>query len=136
MKIHHIGYLVKSIKKSLPDFENLGYKAESDIIYDSLRDIDILFLTNNKYRIELVQSKGPNSIVANIIKFLNKEGGRIYHICYCCNDIEITCRNLREKGFIPASEIESAIAIDGHKVCFMFKRTIGIIELVEMKETK
>ena len=43
VKVHHIGYLVKSIKRSI---EKLGYKIETEIISDSVRKIDICFLLN------------------------------------------------------------------------------------------
>ena len=46
MKVHHIGYLVKSIKRSIEKFEKLGYKIETEIISDSVRKIDICFLLN------------------------------------------------------------------------------------------
>ena len=46
VKVHHIGYLVKSIKRSIEKFEKLGYKIETEIISDSVRKIDICFLLN------------------------------------------------------------------------------------------
>ena len=42
MKIHHVGYLVKSIKKAVEDFKLLGYKEYGSVTYDPIRDIDIL----------------------------------------------------------------------------------------------
>lgn len=29
MQVHHIGYLVKNIEKSIPEFERLGFEAEN-----------------------------------------------------------------------------------------------------------
>lgn len=122
MEIHHIGYLVKNIEKARQSFEGLGYAAETGIVYDSLRDIDILFMTNGFYRIELVEPKSKESVVADI---MTRMGNSPYHICYICNNIAITQNDMLDKGFIPTGEIQPAIAIDNKKVCFMFNRYIG-----------
>ncbi|MCR5747529.1 MAG: VOC family protein [Lachnospiraceae bacterium] len=131
MKIHHVGYLSKNINKSLASFEELGYRAETEIVYDPLRDIDIVFLQNDGYRVELVSPKSKASPVYDTLK---KLGDGPYHICYICDDIEEKMEELREKGYMPTGEIEPAVAIGGKRVCFMFRRQVGIIELLEDKE--
>ncbi|MBR1797899.1 MAG: VOC family protein [Clostridiales bacterium] len=128
MRIHHIGYLVKNIAKARGPFEELGYEAEGEVVYDPLRDIDILFMVNGDYRIELVQPKSPESVVANTLK---KIGNSPYHICYYCDDISKAQIELHEKGYYPLGDIEPAVAIGGRKVCFMLNPAIGMIELVE-----
>ena len=129
MKIHHVGYLVKNIEKAITDFKLLGYEKEGNITYDPLRDIDILFLVNSGYRIELVEPKSNQSVVYNTLK---KVGNSPYHICYECDDIEVACQQLKESGYIQTSEIEPDIAIsENSSVVFLFKRNSGIIELVE-----
>jgi len=54
MKIHHIGYLVKSMEKAQKTFTELGYRIEQETVYDDYRQIDICFLEKDGYRIELV----------------------------------------------------------------------------------
>ena len=130
MKIHHIGYLVKNIEKAALEFEKAGYKAEGECIYDPIRDIDILFMINSGYRIELVSPKSCQSVVSETIK---KMGNTPYHICYCCGCIEQEQQRLRKEGYLPVGKIEPAVAIEGNKVCFMLSRQIGLIELVENK---
>ncbi len=132
MKVHHIGYLVKNIEKALPDFYELGYQNETDIIYDPLRDIDIIFLINGTCRIELVQPKSKTSVV---FQTLRKTGNAPYHICYICDNIQSASIQLRQKGFLPTGPAEPAIAIGGNPVCFMFKSASGLIELVEQPES-
>ncbi len=128
MDIHHIGYLVKNIEKSIPIFEKMGYTVETETVYDAGRDIDIVFLVNGGYRVELVSPKSKSSVVADTIK---KMGETPYHICYYVDNMEESVSELRESGFIPTSEIEPAPAIGGKNVCFLYKRGMGIIELVE-----
>lgn len=128
MNIHHVGYLVKKLDKARASFEALGYIAEGEVAYDEIRDIDILFMINGDYRIELVMPKSENSVVNDLLK---KNGSGPYHICYHCEDIEASMEEMRSKGFVPAGDIQPAPAIDGRRVVFMFSRTMGIIELVE-----
>ena len=85
MKIHHVGYLVKNIKNGIKQFEQLGFSAEGDIVYDEYREVDILFMTNSKYRIELVSPTTDSSVVAKTLKTL---GNSPYHICYFCDNID------------------------------------------------
>lgn len=131
MKVHHIGYLVKNIEKAQKSFTSLGYVNEGEVIYDESRGIDILFMNNDSYRIELVSPKSEDSVVYGTLK---KLGNTPYHICYEVEDIEKALEELRNQGYTPASEIEPAPAIEGRKVCFAFNRSIGIIELVECKQ--
>ena len=128
MKIHHIGYLVKDISKAKEPFADLGYSDEGDVVYDPLRDIDILFMINGDYRIELVEPKSGESVVANTLK---KTGNSPYHICYICDDIKKTQEDLYGQGYYPLGDIEPAVAIGGKNVCFMLHPSMGMIELVE-----
>ena len=131
MKIHHIGYLAKNMDKAIASFEALGYERETDVVYDSLREVDIIFLTNDGYRVELVSPKSDRSPVYATLK---KLGNAPYHICYCCDDIKAEMERLRDEGYTPAGEIEPAVAIGGADVCFMYRRPVGLIELVECRE--
>ena len=132
MKIHHVGYLVKKINKSINAFEALGYKKESEICYDEYRDIDICFMKNDEYRIELVMPKSEKSVVH---KMLKKIGISPYHLCYEVEDIEESIKYFTtKKGYILMDEKCKAPAIDNKYVVFLFNKDIGMIELLERKE--
>lgn len=128
MEIHHIGYLVKNIKKAAAQFRYLGFEAEGECVYDPSRDIDILFMANGSYRIELVSPKTEKSVVAKLRK---KMGNTPYHVCFYSDDIKATCEEMREKGLFPISEIEPAVAIGGKNVCFLVDGAAGMVELLE-----
>jgi len=85
-------------------------------------------LCNREYRIELVAPSSTKSVVSDTIK---KMGETPYHICYYADNIKQKVDELRELGFVPTCEIQPAPAIDGKDVCFMYKRNMGILELVE-----
>lgn len=128
MRIHHIGYLVKKIDKAKLSFEKLGFVCEGETVYDEIRDIDILFMTNDGYRIELVSPKSDKSVVRDLLK---KIGVSPYHLCYYCDDIEADMANLREQGFVPMGDPLPAPALGEKKVVFMFSAHSGMIELYE-----
>lgn len=128
MKIHHIGYLVKKIDKAKLSFEKLGFVCEGETVYDDIRDIDILFMVNEGYRIELVSPKSDKSIVKDLLK---KIGVSPYHLCYYSDDMEKDMETLRDSGFVPVGETLPAPALGGKRVAFMFSSNSGMIELYE-----
>lgn len=54
-----------------------------------------------------------------------------YHICYLVDNIDSTVNELRKKKYILVSNPEKAIAIQNSRVCFLFNKNVGLIELVE-----
>ena len=130
MKPHHIGYLVKDIQESIMQMEFLGYQRISGIVYDEYRDIDICFLENNGYQLELIMPKSEQSIVA---KYSKKIGVSPYHICYDVENIDQEMEKLRDQGYIPTAQKQKAPAIGNNDAVFLFHPDVGIIELVEIK---
>lgn len=131
MKIHHIGYLVKDIAKAVNEFSKLGFVQETEIILDEVRQISIIFLIKNGYRIELVSPFNSDSAIGNLY---NKIGNSPYHICYEVDNIERAIKDIENLGYIVVTKTEAAPAINNCKVVFMFNDSIGIIELMEAKK--
>lgn len=128
MKIHHIGYAVKSIDKAFEVLKLLGFEEEEEKITDEKRDVKILFIKNGEYQIELIEPLGENSPIKNILK---KNGSIPYHLCYESENILEDIEFLRNKRFLLIDELSESTAIRGKKVCFLYHQEIGIIELVE-----
>jgi methylmalonyl-CoA/ethylmalonyl-CoA epimerase len=128
MKVHHIGYFVKNIEKGKQTFLNLGYEVEQDVVRDEYRGIDIVFLTKDGYRVELVSPYTKDSVVYDLRK---KMGNSPYHICYEVANLEESMEALLQQRFVVSQEPHEAVAIDGRRVCFMVHGQMGIIELVE-----
>ena len=49
LRIHHIGYAVSSIEKSIQKFEVLGYEAIGEVVDDVSRKVRIVFLENSGF---------------------------------------------------------------------------------------
>lgn len=129
MEIHHMGYLVKDINASIDKFKILGYK-ETTINRNDIRGVDICFISNGSYVLELVSPFREDSDVSDLFK---KHKNMIYHICYISNNLLEDTKVLRKAGFVPISNITTAPSIDDSNVIFLYSGTLGLIELVELK---
>jgi len=128
MKIHHIGYAVKKIEDSINEFKKLGYETIGNKITDNLRNVIIQFIKNGDYLIELVAPLNKESPVTNLLK---KQGNSPYHVCYITNNLEKKISDLGNSGFVVISDLLKAPAINNKKVIFLYKKEIGLLELVE-----
>lgn len=77
--------------------------------------------------LEPVDDKSP------VVRILSGSGGGTtpYHCCYSVKDIDSAIIDLKGKKFIPLSKPVPAIAIDNHRVCFLYNKYVGLIELVD-----
>ena len=130
---HHIGYAVLDIEDSKRTFELLGFSAINEQHSDSLRNVNIQFMKNNAYMIELIA-------IADICRhsdmnFLIKNGRKFevtpYHVCFEVDDLEEAMAELREKRFVLSAHPAPAPAMRGRLVAFMYHRNTGLIELLE-----
>ncbi len=127
MKVHHIGYLVKRLARSEESFRKLGFTVEKDVMYDDVRDVNISFMRNGDYRVELIE---PASKESPLYPLLKNYKNSPYHLCYIVDDLEGARRELEERGFMVIRDTEPAPALCGRNVIFMVSADIGIIELV------
>ncbi len=125
---HHIGYVTDSIAGTAAFYLQAGYDA-SPIIEDEIQRVHICFLTKNGFpRIELVQPVDEQSSVNKIFK---KTGVAPYHVCYEVDDINIAFDELVDvQEFIPLFRPVEAIALENRLICYLYKKEVGFIELV------
>lgn len=129
MKIHHVGYLAKSIEKSRKKFLELGYEVERPEKYDEIRKINIEFLVNGDYRVELIQPMSEDSPMYPLLKRYKNSP---YHFCYEVEDLFKAVEELSQNGYTVIQEPEVAPCIDDRRVVFLNNISMGIIELVEI----
>lgn len=128
VKVHHVGYAVFDVEKSIIKFEALGFRQTSDVIFDEIRDVNIVFLKNGNETLELVAPHSANSDVEGIVK---RNGTAPYHVCYEVENLEASVDELKKSGWFPVKEPEVAPAIGNRRVVFLFSKHVGLIELVE-----
>ena len=128
MTIHHIGYLVKKLERARLAFEALGYGVEQETIRDEFRKVDIVFLSKDGYRIELVSPYAPDSVVSGLIA---RTGNAPYHVCYEVDDLDAALERLRDARYVVSSEPAPAPACGGARVAFLVHPYLGMVELLE-----
>lgn len=128
MKFHHIGVAVKDISATAAVYVTGGYK-QSDTIFDPIQNVNICWLT--KENMPVVELLEPVDETSPVNKILEKDGVTPYHICYIVDEIELAMKELRKMKYIVVSKPAEAVAIHGCKVCFLFNKNVGLIELVE-----
>ena len=127
---HHIGVATKSITSTSMIYVNAGF-CHSDIIEDNIQGVKVSFLSKNEMpRIELVEPLKPDSPVNLILK---KNGTTAYHFCYEVEDIFLAIEKLKENKFVALSKPVPAKAFDNRKICFLYNKDIGLIELLEKR---
>lgn len=130
MKFHHTGMAVYSIEKTAAFYtdKNLGY-TRSQTVYDPVQNVNICWLTKEgEPTIELLE---PVDEKSPVVKTLDKNGVSPYHICYVVDDIEAAVKELRLQKFVALGRPVEAVAFRGSKVCFLYSKAAGLIELVE-----
>lgn len=133
MTIHHFGYAVKKIPESISDFEKLGFKLKTEIFTDQTRNVDICFMEKDGVSIEVIAPQDQESPVYSLLK---KNGSTLYHICYQSNNFEEDICRLKKDGFLVVEEPKEAIAIECSRVAFLYKNSIGLLEVVEKEKDK
>lgn len=128
MKFHHIGVAVKSISATAAVYVAGGYQ-QSETLFDPEQNVNICWLTKEGMPVvELLEPVDDTSPVNNTLK---KNGVTPYHTCYIVDDIEQAVGELKKMKYVVVSKPVEAVAIHGCKVCFLYNKNVGLIELVE-----
>lgn len=128
LKFQHIGIAVNKIENTSSYYLQAGYSMTEPVI-DPIQNIRISFLSKQGMpTIELLEPIDDKSPVCNI---LSKSGVTPYHLCYTTENLDDSILKLRRKRFVTLSHPVSAIAFQGKKICFLFNKDVGLIELVE-----
>lgn len=128
LRFHHIGVACRDIDETKPFYLGIGYEA-SETIVDPIQNIKICFLS--KPSIPLIELLAPVDEKSPINRTLDASGVTPYHICYEVDDINAAIKELREQRFVRVSKPQPACAIGNRQVCFLYKKEVGLIELVE-----
>lgn len=125
----HVGIAVKDLDEALKLYsERLGLRPERVVVNerDEVR-IALLRLGNNA--IELLEPSSPTSL---LVRFLERRGEGIHHICLRVSDIEEAMGRLREAGVSLVDEAPRESPFGGRIAFVHPKSTHGVlIELYE-----
>lgn len=127
-KFHHIGIAAFSIENTAQYYIEAGYSKTKTVI-DSIQNVQICFLS--KENMPLIELLAPVDEKSPVNKTIEKVGVAPYHICYEVNDIENAVAELKKKKFLPIIKVVNACAMDNKRICFLYNKNVGLIELVE-----
>lgn len=129
--LHHIGYVVRSIKAVGARFAKaVAANWDERIIHDPHQKVLVTFLTpagGPTTQIELVEPSGEDSPV---FPFLDRGGG-LHHLCYEVDDLDFHLRQMRAQGSVPARPPLPAVAFDGRRIAWMFTPDRLLLEFLE-----
>lgn len=128
MRFHHIGIACFDIEVTAKYYTDAGYTM-TDQVMDPIQNINISFLT--KEGMPTLELLSPVDTQSPVCKILEKVGVSPYHVCYAVDDIAAAINALKKKKFIPLSHPVEACAMGNEKICFLFNKETGLIELVE-----
>ncbi|MCI1785955.1 MAG: VOC family protein [Bacteroidales bacterium] len=127
-KFHHIGIAVFDIDSTAKYYISAGY-SKTNTVYDPVQNVYISFLTKDGMpKIELLAPKDETSPVNKILK---KNGVMPYHFCYEVDEINQAIADLKKLHFVLINMPVRALAIENKKICFLFNKDVGLIELLE-----
>ena len=130
LQFDHLGIIVKSIEKSVPWYEKLGYEIEGDIFEDHWQQMRGLFLNKKgNPRLELIEDLSDSKVLS---KLINSQNGKIYHLAYRVEQLEENLPKLLDELNVRILSPTKAGTFF-KKVCFVFSPEAQIIELVEYK---
>lgn len=133
MRLHHVGYVVRSIEEIAVRFaQSVGASWNHEIVQDPLQDARVSFLAGLAQEfplIELVEPGSENSPVANFLK----RGGGLHHLCY---EVESLDRQLEYSRTIGGKIVRPplpAVAFDGRRIAWVFTKDRLLLEFLDAR---
>ena len=130
-KVNHIGVATRNYKDTAAFYEALGYH-ETAGGYDPYQNVyGYFYEADGMPTIELL---APHDEKSPINKILEKNGVTPYHLCYEINcTIEEAMKELKANRFMVIAKPTHSDNLKG-RVCFLFHKDVGIIELLEYEK--
>jgi methylmalonyl-CoA/ethylmalonyl-CoA epimerase len=129
--LHHIGFVVSSIRDEIEGFtSSVGATWNGEIFDDPLQQVRVTFLqpaSANEAAIELIEPTLDNSPVS---RFLERGGG-LHHLCYEVDDLEDALKLARARGSLVVKQPLPAVAFRGRRIAWVVTRNRLVIEYLE-----
>jgi methylmalonyl-CoA epimerase len=129
-KINHIAIAVRDIEKSRLLFGLLVNARMSAVVEVEDQKVKVCFVETGDTKIELIQPTEGN---VGVLKFLDKKGEGLHHICLEVDDIEATLSDYKAQGIRLIDEVPR-IGAEGHRVAFIHPQSTNGV-LIELEES-
>ncbi len=130
-RIDHVAIIVRSIEQALAFYRDTLGIVPSEIKEVPTEQVRIAFLPlggPGGSEIELIEPTTPDS---SLVKFLEKRGEGLHHICLEVDDIDAALQEMKDKG-APVLDQQPRIAAEGRAIFLHPRGTNGVLlELLE-----
>ncbi len=134
-RIDHVAIIVRNIDQALAFYRDILGIAPREIRDVPTEQVRIAFLPlggPDGSEIELIE---PTTSDSSLVKFLEKRGEGLHHICLEVDDIDTSLQEMQERG-APVLDQRPRIAAEGRAIFVHPKGTNGVLlELLEKKDT-
>jgi methylmalonyl-CoA/ethylmalonyl-CoA epimerase len=131
-RLHHVGFIVASIERSMPGFlRSMGGTWDERIFHDPVQKVKVAFLTpglGSEAQIELVEPASEDSPVR---RFLETSKGGMHHLCYEVGDVDESVRDMRARGARLVRPPKPAVAFGNRRIAWVLTAENLLIELLE-----
>lgn len=124
MKVHHIGYVVKSIEASAAALPGLRLV---DRVVDPVQNAELALYALDNIHIEFIC---PADDQAFTWRFLEKTGGGYHHLCYEVPDLDTVNGIIRDKRMLKVLGPVPAVLFGGRQVVFAYSRNKEVVEFL------
>jgi methylmalonyl-CoA/ethylmalonyl-CoA epimerase len=131
LKLHHIGFVVRSIQECAESFAlSLGATWDGNIVFDPLQRSRVTFFKGHDPAdplMELVEPGGPESPVTQFVE----RGGGLHHVCYEVSNLDSQLRFCQSVGTIIIRQPVPAVAFGGRRIAWGITKKRLLMEFLE-----
>ena len=131
--IEHLGIAVEDLAQDSPFWKHVLNMDHVSTEVVAAQGVTTDIYDTGKGKVELLEAANPDS---PIVKFLEKRGPGIHHVCFEVDNVTIAIKELKENKISIIGD-DYSIGAEGYKVAFIHPRSTGgvLVELAE-KPTK
>ena len=128
-RIDHIGVAVSDLDEAAALYRDRFQMAEQHRETVEEQGVEAILFEVGEGHVELIAPLGPDTRVA---RFIERNGPRLHHVAYACDDIDSALGAVRDSGLRLIDE-EPRRGIRGSRVAFLHPKSTGgvLTELVE-----
>jgi methylmalonyl-CoA/ethylmalonyl-CoA epimerase len=131
LKLHHIGFVVRSIQGCGQTFaEAVGSTWDGNIVFDPLQKVRVTFLAGRSTTDPFIELVEPGSEDSPVTKFLERGGG-LHHLCYEVDDLEGHLKFCNSVGNTIIRPPVPAVAFGGRRIAWVVTKKKLLMEFLE-----
>ena len=128
LRFHHIGIAVESLIHAQQLFTNLGFKVTSGKFYDDIQGVNLIFMKNRDFQIELVENATNSNKISPWLKSTKIQP---YHFAYLVTNLSEVVSEFVNIGYKLINPPVKAKAFDDRLIVFLISQELFMIELIE-----